>query len=152
VSNPVVEAPTDLAALLIRARMALADRETLWRTKYIRAAALLYEHDPMGSGGAPVPWPPLPRLVNSILEDLQADGELPRWLSAESDTVIVRRQLQAGVEIGPGCGLTADGYYGIVAGMLGGAIDVDALGEYAAFGVSGDSIALGFNVVGLILV
>lgn len=150
--NLGVESPADGAARLILVRMATADRETLRRAKYVKAAALLHEHDPQGRGGEPVPWPPLPRLVNSILEGLQADGLVPRWLSAEDDTAIVRRQLRAGIEIGPGCGLTSDGYYRLVAGMLAEAVDVSPLTDWTAFGARGDSIALGFHVLGLIVV
>jgi hypothetical protein len=140
----------------IFAHLEAAGADTLRGTTKVEAFAILYEHDPTGRVGEPVPWPPLHQIVNQALQGMKANGWAPSMLLAYPSTPGAKRQLHAGTEIADGAGLTHAGHNGILARMLeplvilNPSLQFNPFVDWRALAVRGDSVALGFNVVAII--
>jgi len=129
-----------------------ADGNTLRRTKQLVAFAVLYEHEPRGRLGEPVAWPPLHVIVNGALQGMKSRGWAPAILMAHPSTPGVKRQLRQGTEVADGAGLTHAGHNAILAQMLAPIVDVNPIVDWRAMAVSGDSVALGANVVAIVAI
>ncbi|HSL97221.1 MAG TPA: hypothetical protein VK831_01495 [Candidatus Deferrimicrobiaceae bacterium] len=129
-----------------------ADADTLRGTTQLVAFGILYEHEPRGRIGESVPWPPLHVIVNGALQGMKGRGWAPAILMAHPSTPGAKRQLRQGVEIADGAGLTHTGHNALLARMLAPIVDVNPRVDWRAMAGSGDSLALGANVVAIVAI